>query len=150
MIYRISAKGVLREGDKILFIEYLDNRNEVYYSLPGGGQEKSIDLKQTLKNEFQEEVGLDIEVGEVILVREFILNNPTVDIWKNGIHQLEIIFSCKSLNEIDNLHATKPDIGMTGIKWIHVDEFKNHTIYPTPDLTNLIANKSVNYLLDKD
>jgi len=68
MIYRVSARGLLIENDTVLFIEYRSKDNEVYYSLPGGGQETNIDLAQTLKNEFLEEVGLEIFVGDVLLV----------------------------------------------------------------------------------
>ena len=64
MIYRVSARGLLIENNAVLFIEYRSKDNEIYYSLPGGGQETNIDLAQTLRNEFLEEVGLEILVGD--------------------------------------------------------------------------------------
>ena len=109
MIYRVSARGLLIENGTVLFIEYRSKDNEVYYSLPGGGQETNIDLAQTLKNEFLEEVGLEIFVGDVLLVREFIISNPKEEICKNGVHQLEIIFDCKRVNNNASITASNTD-----------------------------------------
>ena len=150
MIYRVSARGLLIENGTVLFIEYRSKDNEVYYSLPGGGQETNIDLSQTLKNEFLEEVGLEIFVGDVLLVREFIISNPKEEIWKNGVHQLEIIFDCKRVNDNATITASKPDHGMIGTKWIPIDQIKNHKVYPTTDLIDIVKNRSIHYLLTKD
>ena len=150
MIYRVSARGLIIEKDSVLFIEYCSKDNEVYYSLPGGGQEANIDLAQTLKNEFLEEVGLEIFVGDVLLVREFIISQPKEEIWKNGVHQLEIIFDCKRLSSNTAITTSKPDVGMIGTKWIPIDQLKNHKIYPTPELIEIVKKRSIHYLLTRD
>jgi 8-oxo-dGTP diphosphatase len=60
MKYRVTARGILEEDGKILFVEYHDERKKLYYSLPGGKQDIGENLNQTVKNEFREEVGIDI------------------------------------------------------------------------------------------
>ncbi|MFY7860867.1 MAG: NUDIX domain-containing protein, partial [Chitinophagales bacterium] len=87
MKYRVSARGVVVENNTVLFIEYEDEDNKTYYSLPGGGQEVNTDLAQTVQNEFLEEVGIEVSVGDILLVREFIISNPNIKIWSKGIHQ---------------------------------------------------------------
>ena len=150
MIYRVSARGLLIENNSVLFIEYSDMDNAIYYSLPGGGQDINIDLAQTLRNEFIEEVGIEIQTGDVILVREFIVSNSRVECWPNGIHQLEIIFDCKRVHDKIEIPATKPDIGMTGIKWIPIDEIKSYNVFPTTDIIDIVKSRSVHYLLNRD
>ncbi|MEX2588639.1 MAG: NUDIX domain-containing protein, partial [Chitinophagales bacterium] len=66
MRYRVSARGILEEDDKILFVEYKHKNMNTYYSLPGGGQEKGVNLKQTVQIEFREEVAIEVEVGDVL------------------------------------------------------------------------------------
>ena len=150
MIYRVSARGLLIENNAVLFIEYRSKDNEIYYSLPGGGQDTNIDLAQTLRNEFLEEVGLEIFVGNVLLVREFIISNPKEEIWKNGVHQLEIIFDCKRLESTSTITTSNPDFGMIGTKWISVDQINNYKVYPTTELMNLVKNRNIQYLLTRD
>jgi len=150
MTYRVSARGLLIENDAVLFIEYRSKDNEIYYSLPGGGQDTNIDLAQTLRNEFLEEVGLEICVGDVLLVREFIISNPKEEIWKNGVHQLEIIFDCKRLSSTAAIRTSKPDFGMIGTKWIPIDKLKNYKVYPTTDLIDIIKNRNIHYFLTRE
>ncbi len=150
MVYRVSPRGLLIENNSVLFIEYRNLDNETYYSLPGGGQDANIDLAQTLRNEFMEEVGLEIQVGDVILVREFIISKPREESWINGVHQLEIIFDCKRLENKAEVPATKPDRGTTGTKWIPIDEIKNYKVFPTSDIIDIVRERSVHYLLTRD
>lgn len=149
MIYRVSPRGLLIENNSVLFIEYHNMDNERYYSLPGGGQDISVDLAQTLKKEFMEEVGLEIHVGDVLLVREFIISQPREDLWTKGIHQIEIIFDCKKSDPHGEISIVKPDHGMTGIKWIPIDEIKNYNVFPTPDIIDLVKDRRVHYVVSK-
>jgi len=150
MKYRVSARGIVVENNTVLFIEYEDEDNKTYYSLPGGGQEVNTDLAQTVQNEFLEEVGIEVSVGDILLVREFIISNPNIKIWSKGIHQLEIIFECTRVDRDSPIKTIKPDYGMKGYRWIPIDELKNHTIYPTSDLMDMIANRSVKHLISRE
>ncbi len=58
--YRVSLKGLVRdEQGKILFVKERDN-----WDLPGGGLEHGEDPIQGLKREFDEELGVKIEINE--------------------------------------------------------------------------------------
>lgn len=150
MLHRISPRGLLIENNAILFIEYQNLDNETYYALPGGGQDVNINLAQTLKNEFMEEVGLDISIGDVLMVREFILTQTRDKAWPNGVHQIEIIFDCKRIEKTKTIQTHKPDLGMTGYKWIPISEIKNYKVYPTDAIMELTTNRSVSYLFSRD
>ena len=150
MKYRISARGVLEEDGKILFVEYTDKLG-TYYSLPGGCQNKGENLSQAVKREFKEETGLDVEAGDVLLVREFIIEKPHTDVWEGGIHQVEIIFSCRKTNpEQKEGGGLKPDIDMNCLRWIHRKDFENFRIYPTKELGKIIDNRKLVYLFSQE
>ncbi len=150
MKHNISPRGYLEKDDKVLFIEYTDSKGS-FYALPGGSQKTGEDLRSALKREFKEETNLDIESHEVLLVREFILDSSEFLVWKDGIHQVEIIFRCTQKNKEQNAETgSVPDYGMNGIIWIKKDEIKEHMVYPSKDLINLIDNKDLTYLFDRE
>lgn len=148
MKFRVTPRGVLEKGNKILFVEYEDTAG-IFYSLPGGNQKTGEDLKTGLKREFKEETGLDIETHEVLFVREFILTTSDFELWKDGIHQIEIIFNC-TISDIEQKAAegSHMDIGMTGLKWLSREEIKNLRVYPSENLFEIIESKELTYFLN--
>lgn len=149
MTYRVSARGLLLKDDEILFVEYVSSKGSIY-ALPGGGQQTGKSLKETLKREFKEETNLDIEPREVIIVREFMLDTSEFEQWKNGIHQVEIIFRCFQSDPGAIASAgSKMDVSMKGIKWIHLDDICKYTVYPRPDLKTILEKGNITYLFDK-
>ena len=148
MKHRISPRGILEKDGKILFIEYKDSQG-IFYSLPGGSQNTGEDLRTSLHREFKEETDLDIESHEIILVREFMLTTSDFELWKDGIHQIEIIFKCSLVNADQVPGAgSHLDIGMTGFKWLTKEEIKSLRVYPTKDLIEIIENNKLTYLLN--
>ncbi|MEP7145403.1 MAG: NUDIX domain-containing protein [bacterium] len=150
MKHNISARGILERNNKILFAEYKDTRG-ILYALPGGSQNTGEDLRSTLKREFKEETNLDIESHEVVIVREFIIDSSEFDVWKNGIHQVEIIFRCTQKNkEQAAVPGELQDQGMLGIRWISNEEMKFLRIYPANNLYDILKSKEITYLFDKE
>ncbi len=150
MKYNVSARGILEKNDKILFVEYEDSKG-VLFALPGGSQNVNEDLIRTLKREFMEETTLDLEVHEVIIVREFIIQSSEFDVWKNGIHQVEIIFRCSQTNvEQEAKPGLLRDQGMKGIKWLGRNEMENLRIYPSKELDKILKNKNITYLFNRE
>lgn len=146
MKYNISARGVLENGSEILFIEYEDSKGK-YYSLPGGTQDIGESLANAVVREFKEETCIDINVKELLMVREFILETSSIPTWEAGIHQVETIFICSFVDENqEHGKGLVPDGGMLGLKWIDKKDFKNFRLYPTQDLPEILEKKNVTYL----
>lgn len=146
MIYRIAAKGILEQDNKILFVQYSDTKG-IYYSLPGGKHETGESLSDTVVREFKEETCLDVRTEKIVMIREFISNNPDVEIWSGGIHQVETIFMCSLLDNNQKVgEATVPDTGMHCTKWIYKNDLKNFRIYPTNELAEILEKNSIAYL----
>ncbi len=130
MKYRITAKGILREDDKILFIEYEFN-NKLFYSLPGGEQKIGESLKECVKREFAEETRIDITAGQLIMVNEFIeKSSRIVPQWQDGIHQIENIFIVRKTDNPILISEETKDIGMRGTKWLSKKELEQVHYFP--------------------
>jgi ADP-ribose pyrophosphatase YjhB (NUDIX family) len=146
MKYRVAAKGLLHKEGRILFIEYEDSRG-LYYALPGGGQETGENLQATVTREFKEETDIDVVVGDLLMVREFIWQRSDIPGWDAGIHQLEMVFACHQADETQVIQkGDNPDLGMLGVKWIAIADLNNYRIYPTPAIGEMINNKTTRYL----
>ena len=67
----VRVTGVLIEGDKILLVEQNVTKTR-HWSLPGGALEFGETIEQGLIREMREETGLDVSVGNLLYVRDWI------------------------------------------------------------------------------
>lgn len=68
---RIRAAGILVKEGKILLVRHEKN-GKSYWLLPGGGVDFGETVEAALAREFMEEVGLEIQVGRLVLVQDSI------------------------------------------------------------------------------
>ncbi len=132
MILNNSSRGLLLENDKVLFIEYTIE-GETFYSLPGGTVETGENLKECVIREFKEETGIPVKVNSLILINEFISPNPksVAPRWKNGIHQIESIFTVQRNPDVQvTKRPEQLDFGMRGVRWMTRSELKHVIYYP--------------------
>ncbi len=71
---RIRVAGILVKDSKILLVRHEKNEKS-YWLLPGGGVDFGESAEAALVREFQEEVGLSIRVGKLVLVHDSIPPN---------------------------------------------------------------------------
>ncbi len=124
---RTATKAIIIEDGKILLNKYYKNRT--YYTFPGGGQDHNEDLKSNLKRECLEEIGANVEVGEVLFVREFIADHHNPSPSRVGYHQVNIIFQC-SLVDKDFVKPLQPDPNQIGEEWVPIEELLSYNLYP--------------------
>lgn len=79
------AAIIIREG-KILLVAHKKNNN-IYWLLPGGGVHFGESLKEALKREVMEELGISVSVHDLILV-----NDSIDDLVRK--HIVNVCFSC--------------------------------------------------------
>ncbi|MGE7980679.1 NUDIX domain-containing protein [Psychrobacillus sp. NPDC093200] len=118
MIKRNSAKAIIIDDKRILVIKLHEN-NEIYYILPGGGQEPGENLHEALKRECREEAGAEITIGDIIFVREYIWKNHELAGRHGDYHQTEFMFLCK-VEPLNFAKSTLPDRGQIGLEWIPI------------------------------
>lgn len=133
MKYRVTPRGILIQNNKVLFAAY-NVQGLTIYALPGGKQEIGESLPTCLIREFKEELNLDIEVGTLVLVKEFIHEQSKVLGWEAGIHQVELIFEVSTTQVFDeNKLGLELDKNMLGARFLSASEMLNKTYYPAQE-----------------
>lgn len=127
---RNSAKAIIIQDDQLLAIKKEDHEG-VYYILPGGGQEHGETFHQTLKRECIEEIGQEVEIGDLILIREYIGQNHEHAAFDMETHQIEYMFLCtiKGRNTVIQ-NGINPDEGQIGVEWLPLSDLLAYRLYP--------------------
>lgn len=126
---RNSAKAIIIQNGQLLTIKYLDAEGE-WFTLPGGGQEPGETLVQALKRECLEEFGVEIEVGPLRYIREYIGVNHEFAKHDFDTHQVEHIFICSLAEDLPGAAGFNPDPGQVGIAWLPVKSLTSCRLYP--------------------
>ncbi len=132
---RITSRGVIFVGEKLLLIRYHDNAGEFYVCV-GGEQNTGESMHENLRRECREEIGCEVEIGEILFTREVkFINNADV----METHQIEHYFSCR-LADGEQIHeGSAPDLTADGFVLVTLDELKKLRVFPSK-LAELIEN----------
>jgi len=126
---RNSAKAIIIEKGKILVMRARDTEGD-WYLLPGGGQEPTESLEDTLNRECIEEVNVHIEIGPLRFIREYFSSNHEFAAIDHDAHQIEFMFVCKLREgEVPSIGSV-PDKDQSGIEWIELKQLEKYRLYP--------------------
>lgn len=101
-----------------------------FYILPGGGQRAGETLRQTVMRECREEVGIDVEVGAMLFVREYIGANHGFAPEHEGFHQIEVVFEAACVAPDEACLGAEKDPRQVGIAWLRLSELAHEPFYP--------------------
>lgn len=121
--------GVVKKDNKILVSKGYDNeRKEIFYRCIGGGIDFLEKSEDALKREFEEELNINIEVGNFLGISENIFKYKG----KNA-HELILFYDVTIKNEdYKSSYKLLDDDDEYEALWIEIDKFKNkeNIIYP--------------------
>jgi 8-oxo-dGTP diphosphatase len=87
---RLRVCGLCWQNATLLLVMHRMGSND-FWAPPGGGVEYQETVEGTLKREFLEETGLEVEVGKFVFGCEFI---------KNPLHAVELFFEVKKVGGV--------------------------------------------------
>ncbi|MFZ5949539.1 MAG: NUDIX domain-containing protein [Candidatus Rifleibacteriota bacterium] len=126
---RNSAKAIIIVEGRLLTTKNHDLFGD-FYLLPGGGQNHSEILVETLKRECLEETGATIEVADLVLIREYLSARHQFAEFDPTIHQIEFMFACHLLEPVLTHPTTEHDSMQTGIAWLEISKLDEYRLYP--------------------
>ena len=149
-VIRNSAKAIIIRDGCILLIRNRDEEGD-WYVLPGGGQHHGETLRQALQRECQEETGVQVQIGELRLVREYIGRNHEFAQHDGEAHQVEFMFECRIDTSSAPVKGKTPDVHQTGVAWIPLSKLQSCRLYPrilSQILKNGLSDLMTRYLAD--
>jgi 8-oxo-dGTP diphosphatase len=126
---RVSVKAIIVVDGRLLVTRNRDAEGD-FFLLPGGGQEHGESLPDALRRECREEIGVDVEVHDVRLVRDYIGRNHEFADHNSDAHQLEIMFRCTLRGEVVAGGGTMPDAWQVGVDWLDLASLGEQRLYP--------------------
>lgn len=143
---RNSAKAIIIEGNRLLTLKCIDG-DTIFYQLPGGGQQNSESLVNTLKRECLEEISSAVDVGDLMFIREYIGGKHGPD-W----HQVEFMFACTLADSAECVNGFEPDTTQLSVEWLPVEQLDRYNLYPKAIIPLLMneQNEHTVYLGDVD
>lgn len=120
MSINIRPAILIIENQHVLTMQYNYGRQEVY-NLPGGNLELGEYLSEALIREMQEELGIEVSVGEMILVGEVYFEDRKK-------HTLHLLFEGKITAGIPTLNPK--ETSALAVKWLDINDLDSLNIYP--------------------
>ena len=117
---KIRPAVVIIENEKILTMYYQYGGQDVY-NLPGGNLEFGESLTLALTRELAEELGIEVEIGELMMVGEVHFPEPQ----KQTIH---FIFEGKILEGTPTLNPEHTTA--LAVRWLSIEELSSVNLYP--------------------
>lgn len=118
---RNSAKALIIKDGKMLASKINDNGN-IFYIMPGGGQDADELLQDTVKRECEEELGIKVEPKSL----EFIIEG----LHGESFHRVDLVFLCDYIEKIENAKIHK-DKNQIGFEWLSIENLMNEPLYPS-------------------
>lgn len=120
---------IVRDGELLVTV----NRHwtPLFYLLPGGGQQFGESMHETLVRECREEVGVDVTVGDVAFVRDYIGARHEFAEQDSHYHQIEVVFWASiAAGQEPHYRPASGDAFQTGIAWLPLDALEDAPLWP--------------------
>lgn len=147
---RHATRAVIVRDGKLLVIKMCD-RSGIFYVLPGGGQRHGETMKEGLIRECWEEIGLEVDIGPLLYVREYIGRNHGFSKYHRDFHQVETVFACTIPADAEPKNGSETDRKQIGHTWLALENLQEHRFLPAdaiPMIQQKVANSEGLYLGD--
>ena len=143
MAIRSAVKAVVLHNNQILVNRCRTKTGEVYYDLPGGGQNQFEAMEDAILREVLEETGYSIEIIRFSAVVEEIYDNTEVREHSfDYSHRIIHVFLAQLVDE-NPVECTETDFQQESTMWVSLDEADELPFRPTllkGKIRDIIAN----------
>lgn len=140
---RNAAKALIIKDGKMLAIKINDG-NEEWYIMPGGGQNAEELLPEAACREVAEEIGIQVTAKELVFVVE--------GVYCEKFHRVDLVFLCDYIGEIDNA-TLQGDTNQVGYDWLDIKTLNHAPLYPSKlrrQIMNLYEGKEYKVYLGNE
>ena len=126
---RIAARALILQERRLLLTR-CERQGRTYYVVPGGGQEERETLAQTVARECREEIGVEVEVGRLLFVRDYIPPEGGFSYLSKERHQVEHFFECRVPEGYRPIEGSVPDSNQVAVEWLDLEALSRVEVYP--------------------
>jgi 8-oxo-dGTP diphosphatase len=129
---RVRVCGLYREGDRLLMVRHRGiGPTDTFWCPPGGGAQFGETAIEALEREFIEETGLEVKVGSMLFVNEFMAP---------PLHAMELFFEVKATGGTLRM-GTDPEMDPDGqiISDVRLMTFAEIKAYPPAEVHTLFG-----------
>lgn len=120
-LIRNSAKGIVIMNDCLLATKIKDG-DDVFYIMPGGGQDVGETLEAAAEREILEEFGFEVKAKSL----EFVVEGVTGE----RFHRVDLVFLCEFIREVPGSEI-KGDHNQVGFDWLPIESLMDAPLYPS-------------------
>lgn len=132
MAIRNAAKAIIIDNGKVLLNKYVGKLNEIYYDLPGGGQNQFESMEEAVKRECMEESGYHIEIIRfAALVEEIYHDLELRKEYYDYTHRIHHVFLAK-LADKSIQKPTEIDMHQLECVWVDINDVSLLDLRPEP------------------
>ena len=126
----VGVGALVVRGDEVLLVRRANEPGKGLWSIPGGLQDVGETLEEAARREIREETGIDVEIGDLIEVRDLIVRDRS---GKVKFHYVLVDFLARPMGgEI----SASSDV--LEVRWVKIDEVKR---YPMTETTRRLIEK---------
>ena len=117
---KIAQKAIIVNNNKVLLLR--DPRmDEVIWEIPGGRMNIDEEPKEAVAREIREELGIEIVVGPVLHMEQFIQGNE-------GKRAFVIVYTCEMKDPSAQITISEDEV--CEVAWIAAEELSKYPLFP--------------------
>jgi ADP-ribose pyrophosphatase YjhB (NUDIX family) len=127
-VIRNAVRALIVRDDHILVLRKAGYADGERYALPGGGQDPGETLRQALLRECREEIGVQVEIQDLIHVADYFKARDTDP--PSTRHLVEFLFRCKVPDSYIPVNGEHPDSHQVEVIWAPLDLLSGMPLFP--------------------
>jgi ADP-ribose pyrophosphatase YjhB (NUDIX family) len=126
--FRLTVKGAVIRDDELLLVEYRCPGDTGHFSLPGGRPEVGEEFSGALARKVRAETTLDVRVGPLLLVVEYVPDRH--EGVYGQVHRVQLVFRCDPVGAGPARMPERHDPGQYAVHWTPLAALEDVALQP--------------------